>query len=287
MLSFLTESTSDFQVTETVGGFRNGASYNSFDDIYTEAYNDLMSAGVDLMSDVNSLIKNKAKLSAFKEALIGELKTESEHMAQDVDGDYGTHSCLYEQVSDMFDNCVDDMIAESTRVGTLLPIKAVDFPVLVKQQLKLATKDIMQTEVTKTPIVKKHIEQTYIVDNKSKKRWKYPQCFFTDEFKEISDAGKGLPIKDVKVPLPAYNFDVITNCTDGDVNRDDFTMDLHIDKVYVTDGDEEIPVIMDPPMRINLSDNTWLGGKIDTTVKNSAGEDVRVQDIVMVIADFT
>ena len=112
MLSFLTESTSDFQVTETVGGFRNGASYNSFDDIYTEAYNDLMSAGVDLMSDVNSLIKNKAKLSAFKEALIGELKTESEHMAEDVDGDYGTHSCLYEQVSDMFDNCVDDMIAE-------------------------------------------------------------------------------------------------------------------------------------------------------------------------------
>ena len=286
MLSFLTESTSDFQVTETVGGFRNGASYNSFDDIYTEAYNDLMSAGVDLMSDVNSLIKNKAKLSAFKEALIGELKTESEHMAEDVDGDYGTHSCLYEQVSDMFDNCVDDMIAESTRVGTLLPIKAVDFPVLVKQQLKLATKDIMQTEVTKTPIVKKHIEQTYIVDNKSKKRWKYPQCFFTDEFKEIYDAGKGLPIKDVKVPLPAYNFDVISNCTDGDVNRDDFTMDLHIDKVYVTDGDEEIPVIMDPPMRINLSDNTWLGGKIDTTVKNSAGEDVHVQDIVMGMADF-
>lgn len=286
MLSFLTESSSDFQATETVGGFHNGSQYNSFDDIYTEAYNELMTAGVDLMADVNSLIKNKAKLGAFKDALIGELKTESEHMAEDMDTDYGTHECLYEQISDMFDNCVDDLYRESTRVGTLLPIKAVDFPVLVKQQLKLATKDIMQTEVTKTPIIKKHIEQTYVVDKKSKKRWKYPQCFFTDEFKEIYDAGKGLPIKDVKVPLPAYNFDVITNCTDGDVDRDDFTMDLHIEKVYVTDNDEEIPVIMDPPMRINLSDNTWLGGKIDTTVKNAAGEDVHVQDIVMGMADF-
>ena len=286
MLSFLTESSSDFQVTETVGGFRNGSSYNSFDDIYTEAYNELLGAQVDLMSDVNSLIKNKAKLAAFKDALLGELKTESESMSEDVDTDYGTHACLYEQVSDMFDNCVEDLYRESTRVGTLLPIKAVDFPVLVKQQLKLATKDIMQTEVTKTPIVKKHIEQTYVVDNKSKKRWKYPQCFFTDEFKEIYNAGKGLPIKDVKVPLPSYNFDVISNCTDGDVNRDDFTMDLHIEKVYITNNDEEIPVILDPPMRINLSDNTWLGGKIDTTVKNKAGEDVRVQDVVMGMVDF-
>ena len=292
MLSFLTESSSDFQVTETVGGFKHGANYNTFDDIFTEAYNSLMAASIDVMSDVQALIKNKTKLAAFKDALIGELKTESEDMAQDVDGEYGTHACLYEQVSDMFDNCVDDLYAESTRVGTLLPIKAVDFPVLVKQQLKLATKDIMQTEVTKSPIIKKHIEQTYIIDKTTKKRWKYPQCFFTDEFKEIYKAGKGLPIKDTKVPLPAVDFDVITNCTDGNVKRDDFTMDLRIEKVYVEDpnfsGDIEhaIPVIMDPAMRINLSDNTWLGGKIDRVVKDSTGNDVAVKDIVMGYADF-
>ena len=222
MITFLTESSSDFVTTETVGGFNNGAQKNSFDDIFEEAYNDLLANGVDLMVDVNSLIKNKAKLGAFKDALLGELKqecTEMENtMANDNDACFGTHSALYEQVSEMFDNCVEDFYKESTKVGSLLPIKAVDFPVLVKQQLKLATKDIMQTEVTKTPIVKKHIEQTYIVDKQSNKRWKYPQCFFTDEFKEIYDAGKGLPIKDTKVSLPAYDFDVITNCTDGVVS---------------------------------------------------------------------
>lgn len=291
MITFLTESSSDFVTTETVGGFNNGAQKNSFDDIFEEAYNDLLANGVDLMVDVNSLIKNKAKLGAFKDALLGELKqecTEMENtMANDNDACFGTHSALYEQVSEMFDNCVEDFYKESTKVGSLLPIKAVDFPVLVKQQLKLATKDIMQTEVTKTPIVKKHIEQTYIVDKQSNKRWKYPQCFFTDEFKEIYDAGKGLPIKDTKVSLPAYDFDVITNCTDGDVSKDDFTMDLRIEKVFVTtDSDEEIPVIMDPPMRINLSDNTWLGGKIDRTVKNAKGEDVVVKDVVMGMVDF-
>lgn len=287
MLTFLSESSSDFVATETVGGFNSGDHKNSFDDIFTEAYNDLMAAGVDLMVDVNSLIKNKAKLGAFKNALLGELKTESEEYCNG-DIEQGTHGALYEQVSTMFDNCANDFYKESTAVGQLLPIKAIDFPVLVKQQLKLATKDIMQTEVTKTPIVKKHIEQTYVVDKKSNKRWKYPQCFFTDEFKEIYNAGKGLPIKDTKVALPAYNFDVITNCTDGgDKSKDEFTMDLRIEKVFVTTEDgEEIPVILDPAMRINLSDNTWLGGKIDTVVKNAAGEDVVVKDIVMGMVDF-
>ena len=283
MLTFLTESSSDFVATETVGGFNNGSHINSFDDIYTEAYNELMANGVDLMVDINSLLKNKAKLAAFKESLLGELKTESENM----DETFGTHKALYEQVSDMFDNCVNDFYAESTRVPNLLPIKAVDFPVLVKQQLKLATKDIMQTEVTKTPVVKKHIEQTYVVDKKANKRWKYPQCFFTDEFKEIYAAGKGLPIKDTVVALPAYNFDVITNCTDGNVLKDDFTMDLRIEKVIATVDGEEIEVIMDPAMRINMSDNTFLGGKINRVVKNAAGEDVEINDLVMGMVDFT
>ena len=290
MLTFLSESSSDFVATETVGGFNSGSQKNSFDDIFTEAYNDLMANGVDLMVDVNSLIKNKAKLGAFKNALLGQLKTESEELANG-EIEQGTHASLYEQVSDMFDNCANDFYKESTAVGQLLPIKAIDFPVLVKQQLKLATKDIMQTEVTKTPVVKKHIEQTYVVDKKSKKRWKYPQCFFNDEFKEIYNAGKGLPIKDTKVALPAYNFDVITNCTDGgNKDKDTFTMDLRIEKVFVTvevDGvAEDIPVVLDPAMRINLSDNTWLGGKIDTVVKNSKGEDVIVKDIVMGMVDF-
>ena len=132
------------------------------------------------------MIRNKSMLQSFKEQMLGELMTECTEMSNDSDKNYGTHAHRYEQISDMFDNCVEDLVAESTRVGSLLPIKAIDFPILVKQALKLATNDIMQTEVTRTPIVKKHIEQTYIVDsNDRSKRWRYPQCFFTDEFKYV------------------------------------------------------------------------------------------------------
>ena len=289
MLTFLTESTKDFQETSTVGGFNNGASKNSFDTIFTEAYNNLMGKGVDLMLDVNNLVRNKAILGSFKDQMLGELKMECAQMQQDDASAYGTHAYLYEQVSDMFDNCCEDFVKESTRIGNLLPIKAIDFPILIKQALKLATNDIMQTEVTRTPIVKKHIEQTYIVDsNDRSKRWRYPQCFFTDEFKEVFKAGKGLPIKNDPVAISELkNFNIIENLTTGDIARDNITYNLQITKAIFTDDagvDVEIP--LNPAMRINMSDNTWLGGKIQKTVKDSTGADVEINDLIMGMIDF-
>ena len=64
-VSFLTESTKDFVETKTVGGFCNGAGQNDFDGIFTEAYNGLMSKNIDIMRDINELIRNKAVLGAF------------------------------------------------------------------------------------------------------------------------------------------------------------------------------------------------------------------------------
>ena len=280
MITFLTESSKDFEVTETVGGFNHSSSVNSFDDIFEEATQSIRANGIDPLVDINKLIKNNAAMKSYKDGLLSQLKVESEDM-QMSNEDYGTHNTIYEQTSQLWDNCVEDLVKESTRVASLLPIKAVDFPVLVKQNLKLATKDIMQTEVTKTPIVKKHIEQTYIIDKKSNKKWKYPQCFFNDEFKEVYQAGKGLPIKNTKVTLPQMEYDIITNLTDGVKDRDQFTMDLHIDKVYVGDT----PIILHQPIRINPADQALLGGVINTTVKDASGKDVEVKDVISGFAD--
>ena len=42
--------------------------------------------------------------------------------------------------------------------------------------------------------IKKHIEQTYIVDNNDKtRRWKYPQCFFTDDVFRIGNTAQSPP----------------------------------------------------------------------------------------------
>lgn len=290
MVTFMSESgnTDGFTVTETVGGFNSAKAVNTFDDIFQEASDTLLSKNIDVMRDLNTMVKNKAVMEAYKEHLLEGLKNEHEAMMEsEHPEDYGTHLYTYEQVSDMFDNCLDDLVSESVRYGTLLPIKAIDFPILVKQQLKLATKDIMQTEVTKSPVIKKHIEQTYVIDPKTKNRYKYPQCFFNDEFKEIYEAGMGLKIKDTPVALPAMEFDVIKELTDGDHDKDDFTFDLKIEKVFVKDAnDEDVAVVMDPPMRINISDNMFLGGRIQKTVKDKDGNDIIVNDVVTGFVDF-
>lgn len=290
MLSFITESSENFQETATVGGFNNGSSKNTFDSIFTETYNLMASKGVDVMHDINDLLKNKAKMDAFKSSLLSELYTENKDMNGDVER-YGTAVNYYDQISSMFDNCVEDLVKESTRVGNLLPIKAIDFPILVKQQLKLATKDIMQTEVTKTPIVKKHIEQTYIVSNNDKsKRWKYPQCFFTDDFKEIFDEGKGLPIKNTDVTLPQFNYNIVENLSDGDVKKDNITFDLRIVEATASVEGQEYVIPLNPAMRINMSDNTWLGGAINVTLPKKGGsgdETVEIRDHIMGTVDFT
>ena len=287
-MTYLSEPSADFVATETVGGFNNGNIKNTFDDIFQESSNSMLVNSVNIMSDINDLIKKKAVLATFKDQLLDGLKTECEHMIEEEEAgekEFGTHKYLYEQVSTMFDNCVDDLVKESTRVGNLLPIKAIDFPILIKQQLKLATKDIMQTEVTKTPIIKKHIEQVYVTVSKdSKKRWKYPQCFFDNSFKEIYLEGKGLPIKDTVVNLPIFDFDIVAELTDAvDPTKEIFTFDLQIPTIIV-DGDE---FTLTRPMRISLQDNMWLGGVIDQTFKKADGTEVVVKDVVSGSVDFT
>jgi len=287
MVGFLKESTNDFQVTETVGGFENASSKQSFDEIFKEAANNLATKEIDIMTDINDVIKNKAVLASFKDALLGTIATECTDMvakeSEDSNVNYGTHKFDYDQLSKMFDACTEDLIKESTKVGQLLPIKAVDYPVLIKQQLKLATRDIMQTEVTPTPIIKKHIEQTYIVDNTTKERFKYPQVFFTDEWKKIYAAGKGLPIKDTPVEIPVYEYDIVSNLTDAeDPTLEVFTFDLQI-PVVVVDG---VDVTLARPMRINLSDGQILGGKIKKTVKKDDGSTLEVDDLVTGAVDF-
>ena len=279
MLNFITEASKNFEETQTIGSFTEGVNKNSFEAMYENAYNILMESSINPMVDINLLIKNDALMESFKDTLLEQLRSDCE--VYESQADTGRYASLYEQTSALFDNCVDDLITESTRVGQLLPIKAIDFPVLIKQNLALASKDIIQTEVTKSPVIKKHIERRWIVDENTGKRWEYPQCFFKDDFKEIYNAGKGLPIKNTPVDITngLFNYSIAENLTDStDPTREKITFDLKIVKVNVTATDGDVDVPMD--MRINMADSTWLGGQVKDP---KTGE---IIDIVTGTVDF-
>lgn len=281
MLPFY-ESGNNFEETATIGSFMNANAANSFDNIYEETYKQFTDGGINVRTDITNMIKNPAVMESFKDALLSGIVQECAERAAEGDH-WGSYTNLGNQISQLFDNCTTDLIKESTSVGQLLPIKAIDYPVLIKQQVALATKDIMPTEVSKEPIIKKQLEHRWIVDPQSGKRWEYPQCFFDKEaVDEIYKAGKGMAIKATPVTLPIFNFDVIDQLTDAtDASRETFTTNLKVVKAILEDG-TEIPV----DMYINLNTSTWVNGAINRKVKNAAHQEIEVKDQLSGTVDF-
>lgn len=266
--------------TPTFGGFSLGADLNSFDVNFKEACDVMSAAGINPLLDINQIVRNPEISKKFTELMSSGIVAEC---ANRDPAEWGTYANIGESVTLMLDNVTEQLMKETTTVGQLMPIKAIDYPLVVKQHLALATKDVMQTEVTKSPVVKKQIERNWLVDNQSGKRWEYPQCFFKPEqAREIFAAGKGLKLKDDPQTLPLFNFHVPTNLSDAAVpKREKMTFGTRIVKGLLADGTE---VALN--MWIDLHLNMWAGGNIDVHVTNASGTDVHVQDSLTGTVDF-
>lgn len=281
ILPFLESTTDD---TPVIGSFNHADDMNSIDAAFEKAVDMLGSKGINYFTDITRLVRQdqgEAIMEAFKENVLAPLKEAcAEHAAEPEK--WGNHVNTYDIVSAMWDNSTKDFLKESASVGVLRPIKALDYPVIVKEQVGMVASDIIPTKVVPTPDIKRHIEQTWIIDNVTKKRWKYPQCFYNGEYDEIYKAGVGLPIKDTPVALPCFDYDIISNLTDSTTPaRDEFTIRLKIIKAITVDGDE-IPM----DMYVSLETHQWQGGKIDTVIKKAGQADKPVKDYLTGAVDY-
>lgn len=280
-LPFLTES-SEFKPTPTIGSFQNGVTYNSFDDNYGRMTNEYASSNIDLLRDADKIIKSNELYEGYRDELISSLV---ENCASwDVDT-HGNPAMYAEQVKAMLDNRRDMIVNESFSVGQVLPIKMIDFPLIVKDHLKNVIKDIMQCEVTKSPIVKKQIQRIWIVDPKTNKRYAYPQCFYRNQFKEIFEAGKGVKLAHTDITLPAFNYDIIGTLAPSVTlpKREKLSLNTKIISGKLATG-EVVPL----DMRIELSSGAWLGGLVDTEVESTATPHTKIQvkDCLTGMVDF-
>lgn len=281
MLPFMTESGANFEETPVVGGFIGAAVKNDFDTVYSEAVQNLADdtrGSINLRNDINQFIKNPDAIAQFKENMLSQIMNESAEADNTLIGN------MYDQCSQLYDNTIEDLVQESTRVGTLLPIKAIDLPLVIKGHIKTSSNAIINSEITPSPVIKKQIERTWIINKETGDRYQWPQCLFSDDYKEIYNAGKGLPIKNDPQTLPLFNFDIIDELTDATMPaRENITIDIQITKVLLADGTE---VPLKRPMRVNLADGSWIGGQIKQKVKKSGGEEVEVNDVLSGFVDF-
>lgn len=208
-----------------------------------------------------------------------------ENLRANFEEDAGNSVNVYDQLSQLFDNKVQEFVESATNVGQLMPIKAIDFPVMIKSQVRESFKDIVNEEITPSLIIKKRIEHTYVYSKQDPtKRWEYPQCLFNDEFKEIMEAGRGTKLSDVAVELPLMDYNIVEELTDVPVAKNArIVLDIKIDKVEVADG---TVVVLKKPMSINLADNMWVGGVINQEYTTADGETAVLKDYLTGYMDW-
>ena len=135
-LPYWTENSDpDWKETETVGSFTNLANANSFDAVFESACDNLQNFhkvklnGGFLTADT---LSDPTIVADFKQDLLGAFEESVNELAQRMQDTYqtddiGNARTLYDQLSSLYDNKIDQYIQESS-VGQLLPIKSVDFP---------------------------------------------------------------------------------------------------------------------------------------------------------------
>jgi hypothetical protein len=299
---YMEDADPDFKSTVTVGSFANVNKANDFDTVYTEACDNLERIHQTRMNGgflTVDTLSNPAIVGDFKKDLLQSFEEAADELSArysaryscESDPDIGNASSLYNQLSNLFDNKINDFM-EQAGVGQLLPIKAIDFPIMVKNQVKQSFKDVVNEEITPNVVIKKQIEHKVVYAKRDpSKVWEYPQCFFNDEFKELALYGEGTPLDTKAMELPMYNKPIIEELTSASLpDRERITLNLQIDAVDVaseTEDATDITIKLNVPMYVNLADGAWIGGRL-TNVKYLDGETEKtLNDVLSGFVDWT
>lgn len=283
----------DWTETNVVGSFTNLANANSFDAIFESASENLSAMhkvklnGGFLTADT---LNDPTIVADFKQDLLGVFEESVNQLATEMEKKYGIDDIgntksLYDQLSQLYDNKIDQYIQESS-VGQLLPIKSVDFPIMVKAQVKNSFKDIVNEEITPSLVIKKQVEHKIVYAKKDpSKSWEYPQCFFNEDFKEMTKYGRGTDLSTEAVALPLFNYNIIEELTDAPVaTAERLQVDIGIDKVEVADG---TVVTLRTPMHVNMADGSWIGGIINENYTNASDQPAVLTDVISGFLDWT
>lgn len=266
------------ELTQTVGSFNTVNKGNTFDVILEEAadkFRDQWKVDFRTGFTKRDMLENSAAVSSFKGNLLHKLHEDCHNMCNNPmleDGDAGSAPLMYDTVSKLFDGKVDDYINEAANVGDLMPIKTVDFPLLVKSHIKESFHNVVATEITPSIQIKKRIEHMIVYNRKDPSQaWEYPQCMYDPEFQKMVAAGEGVSLKTTPKALPLYQFNLVEELTDipSSVGRR-VVIDLTIEQIVVDDNGTDVTITLPVPMHVNLADGAWVGGIIDVTYESTS-----------------
>lgn len=252
-----------------------------------ESYN---TQGVNLVNDLPAIISDSRNKQDFIGALT-ESMSESPLFTNPVCASDPFYSNYNERVDQLLNNTLHSIAQESVMTG-YSPIVAYNPFFLKKQWIDCIFKDIVMTEVPKTPVIEIGFEKRYLKDLEGN-RYPLPESLYDDKLvTRLMDAATGLNISEEPIAIglckglnlidPAYIPGVIA----GD-HTVELTAGLSICKVIAVDSDgveHEIPT----NITVDVSTHNFVKGAIKFDVYEEDGETVKetISDEIVGRVDF-
>ena len=185
--------------TEIVGKILHSDSDMGFKSEVKGVFESYQAQGINLIQDLPSVIANPSS----KQAFIGtatESMSDSVLMTNSVDSKDPFYGSYVNCVEQLLDNTLDSIATESIMTG-YAPIVAYNPFFLKKQWIDCVFKDVLMTEIPKTPVINIGFERRYAKDSEGNE-YPLPEALYDDEItKKLLDEATGLNIKEDPIDI--------------------------------------------------------------------------------------
>lgn len=262
--------------TEIVGKIQHSDGDVGFKSEVKGVFESYQAQGINLINDLPSVIATPSA----KQAFIG---TATESMSDSVlmtnsvaskDPFYGSYVNCVEQ---LLDNTLNSIATESIMTG-YAPIVAYNPFFLKKQWIDCVFKDVLMTEIPKTPVINIGFERRYAKDSEGNE-YPLPEALYDDEItKKLLDEATGLNIKEEPIAIDLLkNLNLIDPTYIPGVIAGDHTVELTpgLSVVAATVKDStgaDHKVAMN--MTVDITTHNFVNGKVEYKVIDETTGDV-------------
>lgn len=229
--------------------------------------------GVDLINDLPSIISSPKSKQDFIGALT-ESMSESPLYTNAACSKSPFYNNYTDRVDQLMSNTLDSIATESVMTG-YAPIVAYNPFFLKKQWIDCVFKDVLFTEIPKTPVVEFGYEKRYLKDMEGNE-YPLPEALYDDELvKTLMDAATGLNIKEDPIEigtckdLSLIDPNYIPGVIAGD-HTVELTPGIHIYQVVMADSTgatHEVPV----NIAVDITTHNFVKGAIKFDVLDDEG----------------
>lgn len=230
--------------------------------------------GTDIVGSLISVITNPTTKQNFVENVM-ESMLNSELGTNPMMGKLPFYNNYAERSSQLLSNSLTQIATESAMTG-YAPIVAYNPFFLKKSWVENIFKDVLMTEVPRSPIINIGYEKDWLVDH-SGNRYPMPDVLYDDEIcRSLINEATGINFSDTPIEISKFKpqLNVLTSTyfpglVEGDSTAE-LTPDIHVSKVIIADSagtEYEVPC----HIRTDITTHNFVKGVIKYAVKNDDG----------------